>query len=213
METEPYIPDPGSDGQKTSFANLIRYAPSQTYFARIRVKGKLIRHGLKTKTPTVAKLRPGELKKNQRNKIQSARCLPWGIGLPVYLQPWRLLWLMKKKSKPEDSLSLHLRLQVVGKEKIALGPGKIELMNLLAETGSIGEAARRMNMSYMKAWSLVQTIKPLVATTRGGNQRGGAEITAAGHEVLALYRKMENDSRRASETSWLKLRRLLRKAI
>jgi molybdate transport system regulatory protein len=177
------------------------------------VKGKLIRHRLKTKTPTVAKLRLGKLEKNQRNNIRSASASLGEISLPAYLRPERLLWLMKKKSKPEDSLSLHLRLQVVGKEKIALGPGKIELMHLLAETGSIGEAARRMNMSYMKAWSLVQTIKPLVATTRGGNQRGGAEITAAGHEVLALYRKMENDSRRASAASWLKLRRLLRKAI
>jgi hypothetical protein len=55
-------------------------------------------------------------------------------------------WLMKKKIKPEDSFSLHLRLQMLGKEKIAFGPGKMELMNLLAETGLIGEAARRMNI-------------------------------------------------------------------
>lgn len=117
----------------------------------------------------------------------------------------------KEKSHPQDSLSLHLRLQVVGKKKIALGPGKIELMGLIAKTGSIGEAARRMDMSYMKAWSMIQTLKALVITTRGGSQRGGAELTDAGCKALALYQKMEQESRRASESSWKKLRQLLLK--
>lgn len=117
---------------------------------------------------------------------------------------------MKKNARSEDSLTLQVRLQVVGKEKIALGPGKMELLELVAETGSISEAARRMNMSYMKAWTLVQTLKPLVVATRGGNARGGAELTETGREVLALYRKLEQDSRRASQGAWEKLRRLLR---
>ncbi len=115
---------------------------------------------------------------------------------------------MKTKIKSEDSLALHLRLRIAGKDKIALGPGKVELLNLLAETGSIGEAARRMNMSYMKAWSLIQTMKPLVATTRGGNKRGGAELTKIGLKTLALYQKMQTDGEHACEASWLKLRQL-----
>jgi molybdate transport system regulatory protein len=119
---------------------------------------------------------------------------------------------MKKHVRSEDSLTLQVRLQVVGKEKIALGPGKMELLELVAETGSISEAARRMNMSYMKAWTLVQTLKPLVVAARGGNTRGGAELTETGREVLALYRKLEKDSRRASQAAWEKLRRLLREA-
>lgn len=31
------------DWQKTQYSNLIRYVPSGTYYARLRVKGKLIR--------------------------------------------------------------------------------------------------------------------------------------------------------------------------
>jgi hypothetical protein len=55
------IPDGESKSpwQKTNFANLVRYVPSGTYFARIRVKGKLHLHSLKTKTLSVAKLKLG----------------------------------------------------------------------------------------------------------------------------------------------------------
>jgi molybdate transport system regulatory protein len=118
---------------------------------------------------------------------------------------------MKKKNRPPDSLSLHLRLQVFGAEKTALGPGKIELLMLLAETGSIREAAVKMKMSYMKAWSLIQTMKPLVITTRGGQQRGGAELTQVGREVLMLYQTMARDARSACEPAWKKMQLLLGK--
>ena len=64
-------PEPVSDWQKTPYANLIRYKPSQVYFARIRVKGKLIRRSLKTDQITVAKLRLADLEKSERQKVQS----------------------------------------------------------------------------------------------------------------------------------------------
>ena len=116
--------------------------------------------------------------------------------------------MTNKKSIATNSLSLHLRLRIAAGEKIALGPGKVELLALLEETGSISEAARRMKMSYMKAWSLIQTMKPLVASTRGGRAGGGAKLTVGGHKALALYRQMEQDSLRACQGSWKKLQRL-----
>ncbi len=115
---------------------------------------------------------------------------------------------MKKNAKPASSLSLHLRLRVVGAEKITLGPGKANLLDLIAENGSLGEAAKRMEMSYMKAWSLVQTMKPLVELTRGGQRGGGATLTRLGRQALALYRQMERDSRAACENSWQKFQQL-----
>jgi molybdate transport system regulatory protein len=117
---------------------------------------------------------------------------------------------MKRNSKSTNSLSVHLRLQIVSGEKIALGPGKVELLTLLAETGSIRDAAKRMKMSYMKAWSLIQTMNPLVLASRGGQNRGGVELTEAGCEALALYRKMERDSLCACEGSWAKFQSLFR---
>jgi hypothetical protein len=54
--------------QKTSYANLVRYKPSGKYFARLRVRGKLIRRGLKTTSLPVAKLRLSDLEKAERQK-------------------------------------------------------------------------------------------------------------------------------------------------
>jgi molybdate transport system regulatory protein len=117
---------------------------------------------------------------------------------------------MPEKTKHEDSLTLHLRLQLGGRKPVTLGPGRIELLGLVAETGSIREAARRMNMSYMKAWLLIKSMPTLVTVRRGGDQHGGAELTESGRKAVALYREMEQDSRQACEPSWKKLRRLLR---
>jgi len=55
---------------KTPFANLIRYVPSGIYFSRIRVRGKLIRRSLKTTSPTVAKLRLGDLENVERQRVE-----------------------------------------------------------------------------------------------------------------------------------------------
>ncbi len=63
--------DSGKDWQKTQYANLIRYVPSGSYFARLRVRGKLIRKSLKTDVLSVAKLRLGDLEKNEREAAES----------------------------------------------------------------------------------------------------------------------------------------------
>jgi molybdate transport system regulatory protein len=117
---------------------------------------------------------------------------------------------MNAESKPGDSLSVQLRLRIIGAEKITLGPGKIELLGLIEETGSLGKAAKAMGLSYMKAWSMIQTMKPLVRTSRGGPCRGGAKLTATGRAALALYQQMQNDCVSSSAKTWKRLQRLLR---
>jgi integrase len=59
------------DWQPTQFANLIRYVPSGTYYARLRVKGNLIRKSLKTDVLSVAKLRLGDFDKQERQRAES----------------------------------------------------------------------------------------------------------------------------------------------
>ncbi|TRB04721.1 LysR family transcriptional regulator [Agrobacterium tumefaciens] len=77
-----------------------------------------------------------------------------------------------------------------------LGHGKIELMELIVETGSISAAGRAMDMSYRRAWLLVDALnhmftQPVIESQRGGKQGGGAVLTAFGAEVLERYRGME----------------------
>jgi molybdate transport system regulatory protein len=107
------------------------------------------------------------------------------------------------------------RLRILAGNQIALGPGKVELLEALSETGSITAAAKRMKMSYMRAWTLIRTMNgcfkaPLVSAVRGGPQGGGgAVLTPAGREVLALYRRMEAQSQRAVVSDWKKMEKLL----
>lgn len=74
-----------------------------------------------------------------------------------------------------------------------LGPGKADLLGRIARTGSIAAAGREMDMSYKRAWSLVEEMnaafsQPLVQSARGGPGGGGARLTETGEQVLALYR-------------------------
>ena len=100
--------------------------------------------------------------------------------------------------------------------KIALGPGKVDLLQLIGETGSIAEAAERMKMSYMRAWMLVEQMEecfeePLIERQRGGAERGGARLTDAGGRVLELYQQMEEACTDAAKASWKELEKRLRR--
>ncbi len=84
-----------------------------------------------------------------------------------------------------------------------MGPGKAELLRHISETGSISESARRMEMSYNRAWLLVRTMnrcfkEPLVTASRGGDNRGGAKLTEAGKQILSLYQQLETQVAAAS---------------
>ena len=122
---------------------------------------------------------------------------------------------MKRKNRPARLPVLHPRFRIVCGKEIAFGPGKADLLELIAETGSIGGAAARMGMSYMRAWSLIRAMNkcfkhPVVETVRGGHQRGGAKLTEHGRRVLELYRRMERDSLEIVQPGWRVLRKLLR---
>src|SRR3954468_8710931 len=108
---------------------------------------------------------------------------------------------------PNANTALSPRIRIYLGKEIALGPGKVELLRLVAETGSLSEAARRMKMSYMRAWTMVQVMnrtfrKPLLSTERGGATGGGAKLTDCGKQALRLYDQMERDSLAAMDTPW-----------
>jgi molybdate transport system regulatory protein len=99
-----------------------------------------------------------------------------------------------KKSAAKGTLRPQIR--IMFRKAIAMGPGKADLLQAIGETGSISAAARRMKMSYRRAWLLVDTMnqcfdRPLVETATGGNHGGGARITELGKEVLGRYREMD----------------------
>ena len=107
------------------------------------------------------------------------------------------------------------RIRVTNGATVALGPGKAELLAFIVETGSMRQAALRMEMSYMRAWTLVREMNrsfraPLVESLRGGRSGGGARLTREGLAVLKIYREMESRAQLAAGAGWARLRKRLR---
>ena len=107
-----------------------------------------------------------------------------------------------------------LRLRVMRGDDIVFGPGKAALLESIEQTGSILAAGKAMGMSYKRAWQLVETMnrlfrEPVVERMRGGADRGGARLTEAGVQALALYRRMQDDAKAASARSMAELKDML----
>ncbi len=114
-----------------------------------------------------------------------------------------------------SSFQILPRIRIVRGRDVALGPGKVELLEHIARTGSLRKAAAAMDMSYMRAWMLVQTMnrcfrKPLVVAKRGGADGGRATVTETGKAVTALYRRVETQCLRAARPLQKQLQRYLR---
>lgn len=91
---------------------------------------------------------------------------------------------------PEFFVRLYLT------EAEPFGPGKAALLEGIDRTGSISAAGRELDMSYKRAWMLVEAMnamfrEPVVNSVRGGPGGGGAALTDMGRRVLALFRGIE----------------------
>lgn len=108
--------------------------------------------------------------------------------------------------------TLRLRILLNG---VMMGPGKSELLGHIRDTGSIAAAGRKMDMSYKRAWMLVEEMnaafhEPLVFSTRGGLRGGGAQVTEAGLRVLSLYQDAVEVAQQAAAPHITALEEMLR---
>lgn len=120
--------------------------------------------------------------------------------------------MLRRMTKPENELRPVLRIDFPPEDR--LGRGKILLLELIRQTGSISAAGRAMNMSYRRAWLLVDALnrmfrEPAVESQRGGKQGGGAALTAFGEELVERFRAMEARARAAiaDDLDWLETAR------
>lgn len=109
--------------------------------------------------------------------------------------------MMARKSASKRPLPVHAyrvrgHIWIEGVEGTFLGLGRIMLLERIGALGSIRRAAASIRMSYRRAWELVdsmntQAASPLVVAAVGGRGGGGASLTEAGVEAVALFRRME----------------------
>jgi molybdate transport system regulatory protein len=91
---------------------------------------------------------------------------------------------------------LRFRMRVTDGDVIAVGPGKIALLEAIERTGSITAAAKSLEMSYRRAWMLLDELNhslqsPAVDSAKGGQFGGGTALTDAGRRLITLYRRIE----------------------
>ena len=99
----------------------------------------------------------------------------------------------------------HLKLAVVlGKNKNSLGIGKITLLKAIQKEHSLSKAAKSINMSYRRAWLLIQELnesllEPVLITHTGGRSGGGSELTETANQIIALYEQLTWEAEVATE--------------
>jgi len=102
----------------------------------------------------------------------------------------------KKKKSAEKSIGpfgiLRGHIWLDGSEGTFLGYGRVVLLERIREFGSITKAARSMELSYRRAWVLIDSMnrqapKPFVVTAAGGKGGGGTLVTEEGEKAIKLF--------------------------
>jgi molybdate transport system regulatory protein len=92
---------------------------------------------------------------------------------------------------------VRFRLRIRAGDRIAIGPGKIALLEAIRVTGSLTAAAKQLEMSYRRAWLLLDELNgsletPAVVSAKGGEHGGGSQITPLGEQLIEIYRRIED---------------------
>lgn len=98
--------------------------------------------------------------------------------------------------RPFPSLKGHIWIE--GSEGTFLGYGRIALLERIRDYGSITKAAKALEMSYRRAWVLIDSMNrqvpnPYVVTAAGGKSGGGTRVTEEGEMAIALFWKIHDD--------------------
>ena len=118
----------------------------------------------------------------------------------------------KKPTQPVGKPTNRLSIRVDLASGARIGPGKVAVLEAIAQSGSISGAGRALHISYRRTWELVEDLNatlgaPVVQTAAGGSGGGGASLTDLGQAVVMRYRAIEEDCAAAARKHLLALQR------
>ena len=110
--------------------------------------------------------------------------------------------------------AVRFRMRIISGDVVAVGPGKINLLEAIEKTGSLAAEARSIDMSYRRAWVLVNELNaslknPAVESMKGGERGGGSKVTSVGHQLIKRYRTIEMTATLTCQTEIRALTKLL----
>lgn len=113
-----------------------------------------------------------------------------------------------------DKFAGLVRPRIYFNNDLSLGPEKIELLKTVSETQSISAAAKKIGMSYRKAWLLISSLNdgfssPVVTTVTGGKSGGGTTVTPLGIRLIECYERLEKRLLDESKQERAELHKLL----
>lgn len=84
------------------------------------------------------------------------------------------------------------RIWIESENNVLLGEGRVRLLKAIQETGSLSKAAKTLNISYKKAWQMLDSVnksakKPVTINSIGGKGGGGAELTEYGKSLVMAF--------------------------
>jgi molybdate transport system regulatory protein len=107
---------------------------------------------------------------------------------------------MRKEPRPGKGLNIPAlkgHIWIEGSEGTFLGYGRIALLERIRDYGSITKAAKALEISYRRAWIMIDSMnrqapEPYVITATGGKGGGGTHITEAGEEAVRTFWKIHD---------------------
>jgi len=95
-------------------------------------------------------------------------------------------------------LKIKSRIWIEADGYVLLGEGRVRLLKAIEETGSLSKAAKSLNMSYKKAWTLIDAVnksaeKPIIITSIGGKNGGGATLTPYGKKLITAFEEINSN--------------------
>jgi molybdate transport system regulatory protein len=117
-------------------------------------------------------------------------------------------WALRASCDTEVAMAgVRVSFRVDFSPDCAVGPGKIALLEHISSTGSLSEAARTLQMSYRRAWLLLEDLntsfqQPVAEMSVGGRGGGGASLTPFGADLVAAYRSLEAQILKRAQTAF-----------